>query len=113
MTNDPQQRTTRSGLAERRDRAQRMYYYILGIAAVAIVFVPLAIWRLNISAALQLYLALYGIAPLAMLPMLRARVTSLDRALQTLEFEEDLERYDVSPRESRAEKLLRLNDLHL
>lgn len=78
-----------------------------------VVFVPTYLWFSGIPSKLAPLLIVYLVMPLAMLTYTRGRLRTLDQDLQALEFEIDLLQFDVNPRETRAEKVLRINNLQL
>lgn len=102
----------RDELSDRRQRFQRLYYTALALAVMGLVAFPLLGWRYRDSPMVAL-IVLYGITPLATLPMFRARVRAVEEDLQELDFQIDLQQFDVSIAESRAEKILRLNSFQL
>jgi len=56
---------------------------------------------------------LYALMPLAMLPTYRIRLRQVENDIYELDFQIDLQEFEVSKQESRAEKILRLNDFQL
>ena len=56
---------------------------------------------------------LYGVMGFAMVPYLRARFRDCEADLQEIDYKIDLQRFQVSVGETRAEKILRLNDFQL
>jgi hypothetical protein len=102
----------REQLSGRRSQIQRLYYTMFGVALTCLVAFPLVAWRFRESIMAAFFLA-YGIVPIGPLPMLRARLRSVEEDLQELDFQIDLQQFDVSLRESRAEKILRLNSFQL
>jgi hypothetical protein len=66
---------------------------------VALVVFPMMAWRFkdsSTSAPVVAALAAYAIVPLAMLPMFRARVRSVEEDLQELDFQIDLQQFDAA-----------------
>jgi hypothetical protein len=56
---------------------------------------------------------MYCFFPLALIPVYRQRARQLDNEVQELDFQIDLQQFEESKREARAEKLLWINDLQL
>jgi hypothetical protein len=56
---------------------------------------------------------LYALLLMCMLPMSRSRLRELEQDLQSIDFEIDLEQYEVGKFERRAEKILRINQIQL
>jgi hypothetical protein len=107
----------REELVERRRRAQGIYYTVVALCILAFILIPIFIavtWEpaqgINwISIALVGYAGAFA----AMLPMYRVRVRSAEEDIQALDFDIDLQQYEVTAQETRAEKILRLNQLQL
>ena len=111
-------------LKERRRGVQRIYYLSL---ACGVLFISVAlgqlvpdilfrtgdyIWPLGKSSCLLLLI--YGAMMVcAFAPMSRSRLRTVEEEIQDVEFEKDLLRFQSVPAESRAEKLLRINQHHL
>lgn len=109
---------------ERRKRIQRMYFLCL---AMGIIFISIGLGQLLadilcdaevtlrlLPQQLCLILLIYGIMMIcAVAPMTRARLRTVEEEIQDIEFETDLLRLKATPEESRAEKLLRMNQLQL
>lgn len=100
-------------LTERRRRVQLMHYTVVMISFLVVGAVPVFLWRFGVQSTVAPILILYVIMPLAMLPYTRGRLRMLEQDLQAVEFEIDLLQFDVNPRETRAEKVLRINSLQL
>ena len=103
----------KSELIERRRYIQISHYMVIGLSIFMFVFVPVFLWQSEIESSLAPIFLAYMVLPLAMLPFTRGRLRSLEQDIQTLEFEIDLLQFDVNPRETRAEKVLRINNLQL
>lgn len=99
-------------LKSRRTRLQQMYYMYLISGVILLAGAPL-LYKFFDSIVYSAISVLYGMAIIGSLPLSRARFKDSDTDIQELEFEADLLRYSVSNRESRAEKLLRMNQTHL
>ncbi len=104
----------RDRLLERRGRAQRLYYALVSVSLLLLVVAPVLAWRLySSSSIIWLYMLLYALMPLAMLPTYRIRLRQVENDIYELDFQIDLQEFEVSKQESRAEKILRLNDFQL
>jgi len=107
-------RNRRTELAEKRGRLQRSYYTLLGIGVFMLVAGPLAAWLIRPKQPWMFPVALaYAAMPWATAPSLRMRVRDAETDLQDLDFQIDLQQFDVGKEESRAEKILRINQLQL
>lgn len=105
---------------ERRKRIQRIYFLCL---AMGIIFISIGLGQLLcilcdievlLPQSLCLILLIYGAMMIcAVAPMTKARLRSIKEEIQDIEFETDLLRLKATPEESRAEKLLRMNQLQL
>ena len=104
----------RRELVERRQRLQRLYYTLMGGGVLILIAFPVYFWNSHLkSSSLLAFAILYGLAPLAMLPSYHFRLRDVETDLQDIDFRIDLLSYEVSKRETRAEKILRLNDIQL
>jgi hypothetical protein len=104
----------RQELVERRQRVQRLYYTFMGGSAIILIALPVWLWTSHVRISSVLALAiLYGLTPVALLPSLRVRVRDVETELQDTDFRIDLLSYEVNKRETRAEKILRLNEIQL
>ena len=109
-------RRRRSVVAERRSRVQRIYYTALGLGVTMVVFAPFFMWRLPSTSSMSTFgpmVLLYAAAPLAMAPTFRMRLRDVEADLQEIEFQIDLQQFEVGKEESRAEKVLRINEFQL
>ena len=104
--------TRRNELSARRSGAQRTYYAALGVGVLCVAILLAFAWNLK-NSSLAPVLVVYAFSPFAILPMYRVKLQSLDEDLQELGFQIDLQQYAVSVSESRAEKILRLNNFQL
>ncbi len=100
-------------LSERRRRVQLIHYTAIMASIMVVGIVPVFLWRFGIGSTFVPILTAYLIMPLAMLPYTRGRLRAIEQDLQAVEFEIDLLQFDVNPRETRAEKVLRINSLQL
>lgn len=103
----------KSNLTDRRRHIQLMHYATIGLSVFMLVFVPAFLWQSEIKSSIVPVFMAYMVMPLAMLPFTRGRLRNLEQDIQALEFEIDLLQFDVNPRETRAEKVLRINNLQL
>lgn len=102
----------RTLMSKRRSHLQRIYYTMLGLSVTFIVLLPYFLWRFRESETAYIFV-IYAIMPLALLPLGRARLRNIEEDIQELDFAIDLEKFHVSSRESRAEKMLRINSFQL
>ena len=100
-------------LDERRRHVQLIHYMAITISIMVIVIVPFFLWKYGTHSSISPILAAYFVMPIAMLPYTRGRLRTIEQDLQSIEFEIDLLQFDVNPRETRAEKILRINNLQL
>ena len=103
----------KSQLNDGRRRVQMMHYMIIGLSITMLIAVPILIWQSGIESDIAPILVVYMVMPLAVLPYSRGRLRDIEQDLQTIEFEIDLLQFEVNPRETRAEKILRINNLQL
>jgi hypothetical protein len=76
---------------------------------------PVFLWSLRasqFSSAIPVLLA-YVLAPLALAPTFRMRLRNLETDIQDTDFLIDLQQFEVGKEESRAEKVLRINEFQL
>jgi Na+/melibiose symporter-like transporter len=99
-------------LLKRRTKLQRLYYSIIGIALIMIVVVPLVVWLKEDYQFTGLF-SLYIITPIALLPTFIIRLRNIEEELKNLDFEIDLQQFEVSKKEIRAEKILLINNYQL
>ncbi len=83
------------------------------LSLTMLVVVPIFMWRFGIESTIASTLATYIVIPLAMLPYTRGRLRNIEQDIQAIEFEIDLLQSELNPREARAEKVLRINNLQL
>lgn len=112
-------RSRRVELAERRNRAQRLYYLMVSTGVLLLIATPVIAYTYasrfssSNSGFVIAVLVVYGVAPLAMLPTYRVRLRNTEADIQEIDFQIDLQQFDVGKEESRAEKILRINQLQL
>lgn len=100
-------------LKGRRRRIQRSFYFALFTALIFAVLGPVLVWSVNMGTRLAPVMIAYVIIPIGMLPILRGRVRDIEQEIREVEFELDLQQFERSPVETKAEKTLRLNDAQL
>lgn len=108
----------RDELVKRRAKTQRYYYLLFAIAVFFLVVAPMFAWDLyknstQSNSSIWLVPFVYALLPAAILPSYRIRLTQVEADIQELDFQIDLQQFDVSKQERRAEKILRLNDFQL
>lgn len=103
----------KANLTERRRKVQLIHSIMIGFAIIMVVLVPIVLWQASIESRLMPILVAYMAIPFAMLPYTRGRLRTIEQDLQAIEFDIDLLQFDVNPRETRAEKVIRLNNLQL
>jgi MFS family permease len=106
----------RDELSLRRNRVQRMIYILTPLALLTpllgAVFAYRS-YRATQEAFVPLALIVYALMPISLLPSLRLRLRQIESDIQEVDFRIDLQEFDVSQSERRAEKLLGLSDLQL
>ena len=105
-------KTKRNHLLNKRTKIQRIYYTILGIALIMIVVIPIIILN-NIDYTYTGLISLYIIVPISILPFIRIQIKNLEDELRIIDFELDLQKFEVSKKEVRAEKILLINNYQL
>ena len=103
-------------LEEQRQRVQLSFYFLSAASIVCVGVLPFVFWILHArfqQKPVLLLPGLYLVIPIAILPGLRSSLRDMDNELEQVDFQIDLFSYEVSKRETRAEKLLRLNDIQL
>ena len=73
-------------------------------------------WVLSFTGAAEptfLAVLMYLFIPLSMIPGMRMRLREIEGDIQEIDYQIDLERFGVNNNESRAEKVLRINELQL
>ena len=99
-------------LKKRRTKLQWLYYFVFGIALIAIIVVPVVVW-INRDYPFTGFIVLYIVVPLPCLPILRLPLRNIEDEMKDLDFEIDLQHFEVSKKESRAEKILLINNYQL
>lgn len=105
-------RRMRHELNERRRRLQYTLYMFVAVGIGMLIAAPLLTSTLSSYKHVPLAVA-YGIAPLLMAPLARARLRDVEGDIQEIDFRIDLQQFDVSPSERRAEKVLRIHEFQL
>ena len=107
-------RVTKAVLTRRRSRAHRLYQIFLSVGLLAFVLIPVGLYLLPVRHnPLFLGVIMYLLIPLSMIPGLRMRLREVEGDIQDIDYQIDLEQFAVSNSESRAEKVLRINELQL
>ncbi len=102
----------RERLVARREISQRFYYMMIAGAIVSLGIFAVFVYRYP-SPANTILAVVYPLTFVGMIPMFRGRLRNIEEELQDLDLEIDLQRYKSSVRESRAEKMLRINATQL
>jgi len=121
---DKAQAETLQGMKERREllftrrtRMQTIFWLTLGICSVVFLAMPvymLVQWRMSQNVPVwPLLILAYAALYVALLPMVRTRLRTTEEDIHTLDFDIDLNQFMVSIPETRAEKILRLNEIQL
>jgi hypothetical protein len=107
----------RDDLREKRSRMQKMHHLFTSLSIFAIVILPFLLWassRMSPRGSLLLpAFAVYCLAPATYLPALRGRLRDIENEIQELDFQIDLQQFEIAMQERRAEKILRINQLQL
>ena len=77
------------------------------------VVAPVLVWSSDINSRVAPLFIAYLILPVGMLPILRGRIRDIEQELREIEFEIDLQQFERTQIETKAEKTLRLNDAQL
>lgn len=106
-------------LTDRRKRMTRLFarlqvvqFGFLGCAVLCVLLAVVAALR-GASSTLSISLAAYGFVLFVPTLFARTRLRRLETDLEEIDYKIDLQRFQVSLSESRAEKVLRLNDFQL
>jgi hypothetical protein len=107
-------RRRREELAKKRSRLQRYYGGALVLGVAMLVIGPSFVWGSSLRPEfVPGVVLLYTAMPWIMAPSFRMRLRDAETDLQDLDFQIDLQQFDVGKEESRAEKVLRINQLQL
>jgi len=109
-------RTHRQTLVSTRDKVQRRYGLIYVFAVIGPFLGAMYGWYLYKTPSAPLFWVVpvvYGLLPMAMALSFRQRLRQIESDIQELDFQIDLQEFEETKREARAEKLLRLNDFQL
>ena len=107
-----QTKAKRDQLQNKRRKIQRIYYGIMGIALIMIVVIPIVVLK-NIEYPYTGFISLYIIVPISILPFIRMQIKNLEDELKSIDFDLDLQKFEVSKKEVRAEKILLINNYQL
>jgi hypothetical protein len=107
-------RVTKAVLIRRRSRAQRLYQIVLSTSLLVFVLIPVGFYLLPVRQnPTFLAVLMYLFIPLSMIPGMRMRLREIEGDIQEIDYQIDLDRFGVNNNESRAEKVLRINELQL
>jgi Ca2+/Na+ antiporter len=106
-----QLKKSRDGLASRRSIVQRVYYGLLILTVGLLILGPLGAAEKDYKFALFSFFYLLSFVPF--IAFARSRLHSIDEDTQNVDFELDLQQYEVSIAERRAEKILRIHQAQL
>lgn len=107
-----QTKTKRVRLQNKRTKIQRIYYVILGIALIMIVVIPIIVLK-NLQYPYTGFISLYVIVPISILPFIRMQIKNIEDEIRVIDFDLDLQKFEVSKKEVRAEKILLINNYQL
>jgi hypothetical protein len=99
-------------IKKQRNQARRSYYFMIGIAILSLCVSIYLLVRLKLRPVSFIYL-IYGLMPMAMLPFFNQRIRNYEEQLEDIDFQIDLQQFEVSPQERRAEKILRSHNVQL
>jgi Na+/melibiose symporter-like transporter len=88
------------------------YYVSIGISVITVVVVPVVVW-IHRDSNYTGFFTLYIVIPIALFLISRMRIRNLDEDLKNLDFEIDLQQFEESKKEVRAEKILFINNFQL
>ncbi|BES72291.1 hypothetical protein RE428_33090 [Marinobacter nanhaiticus D15-8W] len=97
----------------RRRKVQGSFYIAIFISLTLSVIVPAFAWTSDIPTRILPLVLAYIVIPVGMIPILRGRVRDIEQEIRELEFEVDLQQFERTQIETKAEKTLRLNDAQL
>lgn len=100
-------------LKARRRKVQSTFYIAIFISLTLMVIAPVFVWSSDINSKIAPLILAYLIIPVGMLPILRGRIRDIEQELKEVEFEADLQQFERTQIETKAEKTLRLNDAQL
>lgn len=110
-------RANREYLKKRRDQYKQLYQRTMPmpavLAVIGLVFTVVKPYGWDRAPLLGGMLVVYGAALVVPIWNYRSRARQIDNDIQEIDYQIDLQEYPVDPRESRAEKTLRLNDIQL
>lgn len=100
-------------LKARRRKVQSTFYIAIFMSLTLMVIAPVFVWSSDISSRIAPLILAYIIIPVGMLPILRGRIRDIEQEIREVEFEIDLQQFERTQIETKAEKTLRLNDAQL
>src|SRR5690606_13713562 len=77
------------------------------------VIAPAFVWSSDLNSRIAPLILAYIIILVGMLPILRGRIRDIEQEIREVEFEIDLQQFERTQIETKAEKTLRLNDAQL
>ncbi len=95
-----------------RNKAQFFYYIMIGVAIISLCVSIYFLAKLKLQRVSFIYL-IYGLIPMVMLPFLNQRMRNYEEQLEDIDFQIDLQQFDVAPQEMRSEKILRSHNVQL
>lgn len=107
-----QLRESKNGLLDRRVLAQRIYYGLLIVILGLFILTPLG-WFTEGNLTFSLFSFFYLLSFVPFIAVAKARLRKVEEDIQSLDFEIDLQQYEVSISERRAEKILRIHQSQL
>lgn len=100
-------------LKARRRKVQSTFYIAIFMSLTLMVIAPVFVWSSDINSRIAPLVLAYIIIPVGMLPILRGRIRDIEQEIREVEFEIDLQQFERTQIETKAEKTLRLNDAQL
>ncbi len=100
-------------LKARRRKVQSTFYIAVFMSLTLMVIAPVFVWSSDINSRIAPLILAYIIIPVGMLPILRGRIRDIEQEIREVEFEIDLQQFERTQIETKAEKTLRLNDAQL
>lgn len=105
----------REGLVQRRTLAQRVYYFLLITIVGMLILAPAGLIgeKRGETLTFTILAFFYILSFVPFLAFARTRLRNVEEELQNLDLEIDLQQYEVSISERRAEKILRIHQVQL
>lgn len=102
-----------SELKSRRRKVQSSFYAAIFLSLTLMVIAPVFVWSSDINSRIAPLILAYITIPIGMLPILRGRIRDIEQEIREVEFEIDIQQFERTQIETKAEKTLRLNDAQL